>query len=88
MWGNFIRTQQSPIPACRKDRKMKDTWIPCDKFLPEQEGIYLVTTANGKVRIDRFFGGAWGLCLARPSNNKGRYRPHKAWCYLPKPYKE
>ena len=67
---------------------MRCEWVPCDKFLPDKEGVYLVTTANGKIRLDRFFGGAWGLCLARPSNDKGRYRPHKAWMFLPKPYKE
>lgn len=61
-------------------------WIPCDKFLPERNGTYLVTTANGKIRMDRFVDGAWGLCLARPKSDKGRYRPHLAWMYLPKPY--
>lgn len=64
----------------------KDNWIPCDLFQPDKNGTYLVTTVNGKVRIDRFVDGAWGLCLARPKNNKGRYRPHIAWCYLPNPY--
>ena len=66
---------------------MKDAWIPCDKFLPEKEGVYLVTTANGKIRLDRFVGGSWGLCQARHTA-KGRYRLHKAWCYLPNPYKD
>lgn len=65
---------------------MKDNWIPCDRFMPDRDGVYLVTTANGKIRMDRFVDGAWGLCLARPNGNKGRYRPHKAWMYLPKPY--
>lgn len=60
-------------------------WIPCDKFLPERNGTYLVTTANGKIRMDRFVDGAWGLCLARPKNDKGRYRPHLAWMFLPRP---
>lgn len=63
-------------------------WIPCDRFLPDRDGTYLVTTANGKIRLDRFVDGAWGLCLPRPKNNKGRYRPHKAWAYLPKAYGE
>lgn len=66
---------------------MKDQWIPCDKFLPDRDGTYLITTANGKIRLDRWCNGAWGLCLARPSNDKGRYRPHKAWQYLPNPAK-
>ena len=54
-------------------------------FLPDREGTYLVTTANGKIRLDRFVDGAWGLCLARPSNDKGRYKPHLAWMFLPRP---
>lgn len=64
---------------------MKNEWIPCDKFLPDRNGTYLVTTVNGKVRIDRFVDGAWGLCLARPKNDKGRYRPHIAWSFMPRP---
>ena len=66
---------------------MDGIWIPCDKSLPKKDGVYLVTTANGKIRMDRFVGGAWGLCLARPKNGKGRYRPHVAWMYLPRPAK-
>lgn len=63
-------------------------WVPCDKLLPDRDGIYIVTTANGAIRIDRFVDGAWGLCRPRTTNDKGRCRPHKAWTYLPKPYKE
>lgn len=63
---------------------MKDQWIPCDKFLPDKEGVYLVTTVNGKIRLDRFTDGVWGLCVARHSK-KGRYRPHLAWMFLPRP---
>lgn len=66
---------------------MKDQWIPCDKFVPDREGKYLVTTVNGAVRIDRWSDGAWGACMPHVKN-KGRYRPHVAWQYLPKPYKE
>ena len=66
---------------------MKEQWIPCDMFLPDKEGTYLVTTANGKIRLDRFVDGVWGLCQARHTQ-KGRYRLHKAWTYLPKPYTE
>lgn len=61
---------------------MKDKWIPCDKFLPDKDGMYLVTTAKGAVIIDRFIDGAWAKCL--PSvKGKGRYSPHKAWTFLP-----
>lgn len=63
---------------------MTNIWIPCNKVLPPDNGTYLIVTANGKIRIDRFVDGAWGLCLARPKGGKGRYRPHLAWTYLPK----
>lgn len=66
---------------------MRAEWIPCDKFQPDKDGTYLVTTANGAITFDRFIDGAWGKCL--PSvKGKGRYKLHKAWMYLPKPYKE
>ena len=59
---------------------MKEKWIPCDKFLPDKDGIYLVTTVNGKIRMDRFVDGEWGMCK--------RCRIHLAWTYLPKPYEK
>lgn len=66
-------------------------WMPCEYKQPEEAGTYLVSTAGQKIRIDRWDGEAWGLC--RPRNqikhrDKGRYKPHRAWCYLPKPYEE
>lgn len=48
---------------------------------PLEVGSYLVTTATGKVMVDRWDGNDWGQCRPR----KGRYRPHKAWGHLPKP---
>lgn len=63
---------------------MTNIWIPCNRMLPDRNGTYLIVTANGKIRLDRFVDGAWGLCLARPKNNKGRYRPHLAWTFLPR----
>lgn len=36
---------------------MKNVWIPCDKLQPDKDGTYLVTTANGKVRLDRYSYG-------------------------------
>ena len=66
-------------------RGMKDKWIPCDKFLPDKDGMYLVTTAKGAVIIDRFIDGAWAKCL--PSvKGKGRYAKHLAWQHLPKAF--
>lgn len=64
------------------ERGMRADWIECDKFLPDKDGVYLVTTAKGAVIIDRFIDGAWAKCL--PSvKGKGRYSPHKAWTFLP-----
>lgn len=57
-------------------------WIPCDKFLPERDGQYLVTTAIGKIVIDRWQDGAWARCTPTVKG-KGRYRPHVAWQFLP-----
>lgn len=68
-----------------EEKGMNDKWIPCDKFLPDRNGKYLVTTVNGAVRIDRFVDGQWGACMPH-AKNKGRYRPHLAWTYMPKPY--
>ena len=61
---------------------MKDQWLPCDRFLPDRDGKYLVTTAKGAVIIDRFIDGAWAKCVPTVKG-KGRYRPHKAWTFLP-----
>ena len=62
-----------------------EAWIPCDKVLPDKDGTYLVTTVNGAVRIDRFVDGQWGACMPH-ANNKGRYRPHLAWMFMPRPF--
>lgn len=58
-------------------------WTPCDKKNPDKEGTYMVTTAHGAIRFDRFVDGKWGLCNPQC---RGRYKPHKAWAYMPKPY--
>lgn len=50
---------------------------------PLDPGFYLVTTANGKVRFDRWDGEHWALCERRG----GRYKMHLAWGHVPKPYK-
>lgn len=63
---------------------MRNQWIPCDRFLPDRDGKYLVTTVNGAVMIDRWADGAWGACMPHVKN-KGRYRPHIAWMFLPNP---
>lgn len=65
---------------------MKSEWVPCAAFLPYKDGVYLVTTANGKIIMDRFIDGSWAKCTPTVKG-KGRYKPHIAWTFLPKPYK-
>lgn len=65
---------------------MRADWIPSD-YLPREAGVYLVTTCNDRVVIDRFDGECWGKC--RPTvKGKGHYKLHKAWSVLPFPYRE
>lgn len=67
------------------------SWLPCDRFEPTRPGTYLVTTANGYIRIDRWDGEEWGLCRVRHEvrhRNKGRYRLHRAFAEMPKAYGE
>lgn len=65
---------------------MNSGWIPCDRYLPDREGTYLVTTANGAIILDRFIDGAWARCTPTVKG-KGRYKPHLAWRHLPHPAK-
>jgi len=69
---------------------MRADWIPTP-WKPKEVGSYLVTTAKGKVTMDRWDGEGWGLCRPRTEikrRGQGRYRPHKAWSPLPPAYKE
>lgn len=58
-------------------------WVVASKIDPVEVGQYLVTTARGKVMIDRWDGEFWGMC--NPQNKRGAYKCHKAWTYLPIP---
>jgi len=55
-------------------------WIPCSERLPEEDGLYLVTTSKGQVQVHVF----------RHNGNSEEYwmRCNKAWMPLPEPYKE
>ncbi len=60
-------------------------WMPYNEYKPNIVGSYLVITCKGRLRIDRWDGEAWGLCRPRnqiKSRDKGRYKPHRAWCYI------
>lgn len=48
---NFLKSRPSAEPG----------WIPCAERLPEASGAYLVTCANGNVRVGHFatFDGKW-----------------------------
>lgn len=58
-------------------------WIPCDKQAPPKDGTYMVTTAKGAIRFDRYVDGEWAMCS---TTIRGRYKPHLAWCYMPEAY--
>lgn len=60
-------------------------WTPCEKLQPPKDGMYLVTTAKGAVRFDRFVDGVWGLC--NPKSRKRYKEPHVAWTRVPHPAK-
>lgn len=64
-------------------------WIPTS-IPPVKVGTYLVTTANGKIILDRWDGEWWGRCSTRLGTNRGfgRYKMHRAWTELPTPAEE
>lgn len=54
--------------ALETQRRVKELpainrWIPCNERLPEQEGLYLVTTVSGNVYIRSFY---FSLASKRP----------------------
>ena len=55
-------------------------WIPCSERLPEEDGLYLVTTSKGQVQVHVF----------SHNGNSEEYwmRCNKAWIPLPEPYQE
>ena len=59
-------------------------WIPCDDRLPHEYDLYLVTTKNGRVKMDRFYpdSNIWGI-NTRYGYEKAEYR---AWMRMPRPY--
>ena len=55
-------------------------WIPCSERLPEEDGLYLVTTSKRQVQVHVF----------SHNGNSEEYwmRCNKAWMPLPEPYQE
>lgn len=53
-------------------------WIPCSERLPEEDGLYLVTTNKGQTQAHVF----------NHNGNSQEYwmRCNKAWMPLPEPY--
>lgn len=66
---------------------MRADWIET-KYKPKEVGTYLVTTATGKIMLDRWDGETWGRCNLRNKINGTHpgYRDHLAWSLCPKPY--
>lgn len=54
-------------------------WIPCSERLPEEDGVYLVTTSKGQVQVHVF----------NHNGNSEEYwmRCNKAWMPLPESWK-
>lgn len=56
----------------------KGEWIPCSERLPEDNGVYIVTTSIGQCQIHVF----------NKDGNSREYwtRCNKAWMPMPEPY--
>lgn len=64
-------------------------WIPCSDRLPEEDGDYIVTHDDGRVRVVTYEGG-WN-CWRSMDGTIQRYHELTdifAWMPVPKPYKE
>lgn len=55
-------------------------WVPCKERLPEEDGLYLVTTSKGQVQVHIF----------NHNGNSEEYwtRCNKAWKPMQEPYQE
>jgi len=67
---NFLKSRPPAQP--------EQQWIPCSERLPEEDGLYLVTTSKGQVQSHVF----------SHNGNSEEYwmRCNKAWMPLPAPY--
>lgn len=62
-----------------KHEKSAQQWIPCSERLPEEDGLYLVTTSKGQVQVHVF---------SRNGNSEEYWmRCNKAWMPLPEPWR-
>ena len=69
------------FPSALSQEKSKiSQWIPVSERLPEEDGLYLVTTSIGQVQMHVF----------NHNGNSEEYwtRCNKAWVPLPEPYQE
>lgn len=66
----------SKLPSAEPEQQ----WMPCSEKLPEEDGLYLVTTSKGQVQVQVF----------NHNGNSEEYwmRCNKAWMPMPEPYKE
>ena len=72
----YVEAVSEAIKALESQRE----WIPCSERLPENDGLYLVTTSKGQVQMHVF----------SYNGNSEEYwtRCNKAWMPLSEPYKE
>ncbi len=59
-------------------------WIPCEEYLPEENGVYLISYEDA-VALMEFFNGKWFLYQRQPAEEAGTIL---AWRPLPEPYRK
>jgi len=72
-WRSLQRCIEK-LPSAQTEQR----WIPCIERLPEENGLYLVTTSKGQVQVHVF----------NYNGNSEEYwmRCNKAWMPMPEPW--
>lgn len=75
-WWKPVAEAILNIPSAQPEPQ----WMPCSERLPEEDGLYIVTTSKGQVQFHVF----------SHNGNSEEYwmRCDKAWMPLPEPYWE
>lgn len=77
--GNYVQVHVVDVDDIMR-LPSEPRWIPVSERLPEEDGLYLVTTSKGQTQVHVF----------NHNGNSEEYwmRCNKAWMSLPEPYKE
>jgi hypothetical protein len=75
----FFIENEKDMRVILKNTEPEPHWIPATERLPEEDGVYLVTTSKGQVQVHVF----------NHNGNSEEYwmRCNKAWMPLPEPYR-